>query len=103
PALACLSSLLRPPHSILCPLSLHDALPIYSSIAHAGYMLVGLVAGGMGGAGAVLFYLLTYTFTTAGAFGVLTLCERRRSEAVEVRSEERRVGKDGRAGCWRGR
>src|SRR2546427_432493 len=47
----------------------------YSSIAHAGYMLVGLVAGGMGGAGAVLFYLLTYTFTTAGAFGVLTLCE----------------------------
>ncbi len=56
----------------------------YSSIAHAGYMLVGLVAGGMGGAGAVLFYLLTYTFTTAGAFGVLTLCERARAEAVEV-------------------
>src|SRR3989441_848516 len=47
----------------------------YSSIAHAGYMLVGLVAGGMSGAGAVLFYLLTYTFTTAGAFGVITLCE----------------------------
>ncbi len=56
----------------------------YSSIAHAGYMLVGLVAGGMSGAGAVLFYLLTYTFTTAGAFGVITLCERARDEAVEV-------------------
>jgi NADH-quinone oxidoreductase subunit N len=56
----------------------------YSSIAHAGYMLVGLVAGGMPGGGAVLFYLLTYTFTTAGAFGVLTLCERGRAEAVEV-------------------
>src|SRR2546429_1631031 len=42
----------------------------YSSIAHAGYMLVGLVAGGMSGAGAVLFYL---------------------------RSEERRVGKEGRS------
>ncbi|MEK7700786.1 MAG: NADH-quinone oxidoreductase subunit N [candidate division NC10 bacterium] len=56
----------------------------YSSIAHAGYMLVGLVAGGISGAGAVLFYLLTYTFTTAGAFGVITLCERGRAEAVEV-------------------
>jgi NADH-quinone oxidoreductase subunit N len=47
-------------------------------------MLVGLVAGGIAGAGAVLFYLLTYTFTTAGAFGVITLCERARAEAVEV-------------------
>src|SRR5204863_1129991 len=56
----------------------------YSSIAHVGYMLVGLVAGGVGGAGSVLFYLLTYTFTTAGAFGVITLCERARGEAVEV-------------------
>src|SRR5438093_1570336 len=56
----------------------------YSSIAHVGYMLVGLVAGGVGGAGAVLCYLLTYTFTTAGAFGVITLCEPARGEAVEV-------------------
>jgi NADH-quinone oxidoreductase subunit N len=56
----------------------------YSSIAHAGYMLVGLVAGGAAGTSAVLFYLLTYAFTTAGAFGVITLCERARDEAVEV-------------------
>jgi NADH-quinone oxidoreductase subunit N len=56
----------------------------YSSIAHVGYMLVGLVTGGVSGAGSVLFYLLTYTFTTAGAFGVITLCERARGEAVEV-------------------
>ena len=56
----------------------------YSSIAHVGYMLVGLVAGGAVGTSAVLFYLLTYAFTTAGAFGVITLCERARSEAVEV-------------------
>jgi NADH-quinone oxidoreductase subunit N len=47
-------------------------------------MLVGVVAGGTAGSGAVLFYLLTYTFTTAGAFGVITLCERARAEAVEV-------------------
>jgi NADH-quinone oxidoreductase subunit N len=57
----------------------------YSSVAHVGYMLVGLVAGGAGGAGAVLFYLLAYTFTTVGTFGVLTLCERATNEeAVDV-------------------
>jgi NADH-quinone oxidoreductase subunit N len=56
----------------------------YSSIAHVGYMLVGVVAGGAPGAGSVLFYLLAYTFTTAGTFGVLTLCERAGEEAVEV-------------------
>ncbi|HEX6212678.1 MAG TPA: NADH-quinone oxidoreductase subunit N, partial [Methylomirabilota bacterium] len=48
----------------------------YSSIAHVGYMLMGLVAGGTQGAGAVLFYLLAYTFTTIGAFGVIALCAR---------------------------
>jgi NADH-quinone oxidoreductase subunit N len=56
----------------------------YSSIAHVGYMLVGLVAGDGGGAGAVLFYLLAYVFTTAGAFGAILLCERGGGEAVEV-------------------
>jgi NADH-quinone oxidoreductase subunit N len=48
----------------------------YSSIAHVGYMLVGVVAGGALGNGSVLFYLLVYTFTTAGAFGVVLLLER---------------------------
>jgi NADH-quinone oxidoreductase subunit N len=56
----------------------------YSSIAHVGYMLVGLVAGGMPGASAVLFYLLAYVFTTAGTFGAITVCERAGHEAVEV-------------------
>jgi NADH-quinone oxidoreductase subunit N len=56
----------------------------YSSIAHVGYMLMGLVAGGAPGAGSVLFYLLAYTFTTVGAFGVIALCARAGEEAVEV-------------------
>jgi NADH-quinone oxidoreductase subunit N len=56
----------------------------YSSIAHVGYMLVGVVAGGPLGYGAVLFYLLVYTFTTAGAFGVVLLLERRGTESVGV-------------------
>ena len=52
----------------------------YSSVAHVGYMLVGLVAGGASGAGAVLFYLLAYTFTTVGTFGVIALSERATGE-----------------------
>jgi len=44
----------------------------YSSIAHAGYMLMGLAAGTSAGLSAVLFYLLAYTFTNIGAFAVLT-------------------------------
>jgi NADH-quinone oxidoreductase subunit N len=56
----------------------------YSSIAHVGYMLVGLVAGGIPGAAAVLFYVFAYVFTTIGTFGVITLCEREGGEAVEV-------------------
>ena len=46
----------------------------YSSIAHAGYLLVGVAAMGLVGAearGPILFYLLAYTLTTIGSFGVV--------------------------------
>ncbi len=43
----------------------------YSSIAHAGYLLVGLIAGGSAGKAAVLFYLVAYGVTNLGAFGLL--------------------------------
>jgi len=43
----------------------------YSSIAHAGYILVALVASGPAGGTAALFYLLVYSFMTLGAFGVV--------------------------------
>ena len=56
----------------------------YSSVAHVGYMLVGLVAGGAPGAGAILYYLLAYTFTTAGAFGVILMAQRAGEDAVDV-------------------
>lgn len=47
----------------------------YSSIAHAGYMLVGVAAAGVSmrheeAAGAVLFYLFTYAFANVGAFAL---------------------------------
>jgi NADH-quinone oxidoreductase subunit N len=43
----------------------------YSSIAHAGYLLVAVLAANAHGAAAFLFYLLTYTLMTAGAFGIV--------------------------------
>ncbi len=43
----------------------------YSSIAHAGYILVGLAAGSELGLSAVLFYLFAYAFMNVGAFAVI--------------------------------
>jgi NADH-quinone oxidoreductase subunit N len=43
----------------------------YSSIAHAGYILVALTAGGPVGGAAALFYLLAYAWMNLGAFGVV--------------------------------
>lgn len=56
----------------------------YSSIAHSGYMLVGVIAGpgadgatfGQNGVSAVLFYLLVYGVMNLGAFAVLACLER---------------------------
>ncbi|WP_321366979.1 NADH-quinone oxidoreductase subunit N [uncultured Desulfuromusa sp.] len=45
----------------------------YSSISHAGYALVGLVAWNEIGLSAILFYMLVYTFMNMGAFAVLVL------------------------------
>jgi len=65
----------------------------YSSVAHSGYMLVGLVAGpGTGsvasnGLGAALFYLLTYGVMNLGAFAVLAALTKRvegTDERVEI-------------------
>lgn len=48
----------------------------YSSIAHAGYVLVGLAAGTAAGYTAVQFYLFAYTIMNIGAFGVIAYYER---------------------------
>lgn len=47
----------------------------YSSIAHAGYMLTGVVAGA-DGLNAVLYYLFAYAFMNIGAFAVVAMLER---------------------------
>ena len=59
----------------------------YSSISHAGYLLIGVVASGLGVASAkpaVLFYLVSYTFTTLGAFGVAAWIGNRSDERLFV-------------------
>ena len=48
----------------------------YSSIAHAGYLLIGLVAGTTRGVTAMLVYLFVYAFMQLGAFTVLALLRR---------------------------
>jgi NADH-quinone oxidoreductase subunit N len=48
----------------------------YSAVAHAGYTLLGLVAGGRDGFAATLFYTTVYAFTLVGAFGVVALVRR---------------------------
>jgi len=45
----------------------------YSSIAHAGYLLLGLIAASSSGKAAVLFYLLAYAVANLGALGIVAL------------------------------
>lgn len=49
----------------------------YSSIAHAGYILVGVAPGTMDGVRAMVFYLMAYSFMNIGAFAVVSVLERR--------------------------
>jgi NADH-quinone oxidoreductase subunit N len=59
----------------------------YSSIAHAGYLLVGLLALGQRAEGAqpaVLIYLAAYAFTTLGVFAVVAWVGRRNDERILV-------------------
>lgn len=56
----------------------------YSSIAHAGYALVGLVAANEIGISGVLFYMLAYTFMNIGAFAVLVLAGKKGEENLTL-------------------
>jgi len=56
----------------------------YSSIAHAGYILVGMVAGDVAGGQAALFYLLVYAFMNLGAFGVIMLLAHREDDGYDI-------------------
>jgi len=47
----------------------------YSAIAHAGYMLLGVLGNTTTSASGMMFYVITYALTTIGAFGVVTVVE----------------------------
>ena len=66
----------------------------YSSIAHAGYLLLGIIAANGTGKAAVLFYLLTYAVSNLGALGIVALLGTAANEHDELRDF---------AGLWRTR
>ena len=57
----------------------------YSSIAHAGFILTGVVAASTLGLSSSMFYLAVYGFTTIGAFAVVTLVRDQTGEAAHLR------------------
>ncbi|WP_405600958.1 NADH-quinone oxidoreductase subunit NuoN [Streptomyces sp. NBC_01410] len=56
----------------------------YSSIAHAGFILAGVIAATPDGISSVLFYLAAYSFVTIGAFAVVTLVRDAGGEATHL-------------------
>jgi len=66
----------------------------YSSIAHAGYLLLGIISTSATGKAAVLFYLLAYAVTNLGALGIVALLGTPQHEHDELRDF---------AGLWQSR
>lgn len=61
----------------------------YSSVAHSGYVLMGLIASGISensayGASSVVFYLLAYSLMTMGAFAILSVIEKDENNFVQT-------------------
>ena len=53
----------------------------YSTIAHIGFFLLGVLSGGIDGYGAAMFYMVIYVVMTVGAFGMITLLSHEGYEA----------------------
>ena len=58
----------------------------YSSISHAGFVLIGLEAATRAGLAAALFYLFSYTFMVLGSFAIVTLVGRKGDRAHDLGS-----------------
>lgn len=61
----------------------------YSSVAHSGYLLVGVITAGVSdngafGASGVIFYLLSYALMTLGAFAIASMLERSENHIVNI-------------------
>ena len=57
----------------------------YSSVAHAGYLLLGIISASSAGRAALLFYLLVYAVTNLGALGIIALLGTPENEHDELR------------------
>ena len=60
----------------------------YSSIAHSGFLILGVLAGGAIGAAAAMFYVAAYALMTVGGFGVIVLLAaggRERAELTDMK------------------
>jgi NADH-quinone oxidoreductase subunit N len=66
----------------------------YSSIAHAGYLMLGIIAATATGKAAILFYLLTYAVSNLGALGIVALLGTAQHQHDQLRDF---------AGLWRSR
>ncbi len=61
----------------------------YSSVAHSGYALVGIIAAGVGGdaglgASGLIFYMFSYSIMTLGAFAIVCLFEKNENDSLSV-------------------
>ncbi|MDH5789954.1 MAG: NADH-quinone oxidoreductase subunit N [Nitrospinota bacterium] len=56
----------------------------YSSISHAGYILIAIIAKGSLATSALLYYMLAYTFMTFGVFSIVILIGRKGKENLEL-------------------
>jgi len=73
----------------------------YSAIAHAGYMLLGVLANTPSSRSALLFYVITYALTVLGAFGVVTVVEAATGgDAISNFAGLSRRAPDCRCACW---
>ncbi|MDR4469139.1 MAG: hypothetical protein MRJ68_12730 [Nitrospira sp.] len=73
----------------------------YSSIAHFGYVLVALLAGGPPAAEAVTFYVIVYCAMSLGAFGVVTVYSSEGGTRIGSRTIKACFGPDpGSLPCW---
>jgi len=66
----------------------------YSSIAHGGYLLLGIISANRDGKASLLFYLLAYAVTNIGALGIVALLGTAQEQHDELRDF---------AGLWRSR
>ncbi|CAN5424347.1 NADH-quinone oxidoreductase subunit N [soil metagenome] len=71
----------------------------YSSVAQAGYMLVGLLAANEVGVNALLFYLASYALMNLAAFAVITVRERQSGFGDDIRAMQG-LGKERPAMAW---